>query len=172
MSDRLAPGETVALKGGRSVRLRRGGPNDGAAILAVHRASILDVAGEPYTKAELQSWAAGLHPGGYGDAMVGGESYLLACSQAGSLAGFVSHRGDEVFGLYIHPAWARCGLGRVLLERAEAAIVDAGHRTIRIGASLCALPFYRTHGYRLVRRKPWKTRGGLVIVVADLEKSD
>jgi putative acetyltransferase len=171
VSEPPSPDDVVTLKDGRSVDLRPGTPDDGAALMSVHVGSILGLGGEAYTKAELESWAAGLKPEGYAAAMADGETFLLAWARDGALAGFMSYKSDEVVGFYVHPDWARSGLGRLLLARAEAAIAGAGHRTIRIGASLSGLPFYRAHGYRLVRRKTWTTRGGLVIEVADLEKS-
>jgi putative acetyltransferase len=167
----VADGETVALKDGRRARLRPGTAGDGAALKAVHRASILGLGGNAYTRDELESWAAGLKPERYGEAMEKGETFLLACAADGTLAGFASHKKDEVVGFYVHPDWARSGLGRLLLERAEAAILGAGHRTIRIESSMSGLPFYLAQGYCEVSRRSTDSRGGLVLEVADLEKS-
>lgn len=161
---------TVALKDGRRITLRPGAPGDGAAIMGVHRASILGLGGNAYTREELESWAAGLEPGCYGEAMEKGETFLLARAGEGALAGFASYKDDAVIGFYVHPGWARSGLGRLLLDRAEAAILSAGHRTIRIESSMSGLPFYLARGYRIVRRKTSESRGGLVIETADLEK--
>ena len=166
----MSEGATVTLEDGRRVTLRPGATGDGAAIMDVHRASILGLGEDFYSRDELESWAAGLRAERYGEAMASGETFLLAWADGDVLAGFATYKADEVIGFYIHPDWARLGLGKLLLARAEAAIAAAGHRTIRIGASLSGLPFYLAHGYRLVRRKPWTTRGGLVIETADLEK--
>jgi len=171
VAESLGEGEAVVLEDGRGIVLNPGTPADGAAIMAVHQASILGLGEGFYRRDELESWAAGLIAERYGEAMAAGETFLLAWADEGTLAGFASYKADEVVGFYVHPDWARSGLGRVLLECAEAAILAAGHRTIRIGASLSGLPFYLAHGYRIVRRKPWTTRGGLVIETADLEKS-
>jgi predicted N-acetyltransferase YhbS len=75
-----------------------------------------------------------------------------------------------VKGLYVAPAWARRGVGGALLRQAEAAIVAAGHRRIRIGASLSGQAFYERHGYRVVDRHGWKTRGGLVSAALAMER--
>jgi putative acetyltransferase len=171
VADAGSPDDAVTLKDGRSVDLRPGTPDDGAALMAVHRAAILGLGGEAYTKAELESWAAGLKPEGYAAAMAGGETFLLAWARDGALAAFASYEADRVVGFYVHPDWARCGLGTLLLARAEAAIIAAGHRTILIESSMSGLPFYRARGYREVARRSADSRGGVLIQVADLEKS-
>ena len=153
-------------------RVRKGTPADGEGLLRVHRISILRLATAAYSAAEVASWTAGLVAEGYGRAMTErGETFYTALTDDSWIVGFCSYKVDEVVGLYIDPDWARRGLGSDLLRRAEAAIAAAGHRTIRIGASLTGRPFYEAHGYRVVRHGDWKTRGGLVIDMVDMEKS-
>jgi GNAT superfamily N-acetyltransferase len=163
--------EAVTLTDGRTVVLRPGSAKDGAALVALHRASILELGGNAYTRDELESWAAGLKAERYGEAMADGETFVLAWAPGDALAAFASYEADRVVGFYVHPDWARSGLGRQLLARAEAAIVGAGHRTILIESSMSGLPFYLAHGYRQVRRHFMDSRGGLTIEVAVLEKS-
>ncbi len=163
-------GEAITLKDGRVVRLRAGVPEDGAALLALHHASILTLGQGFYTNAELEDWASGLTPEGYGRAMKE-EDFLIAQSGVDqTLAGFASFKGDEIVGFYVHPDWARCGLGSLLLERAEAALADGGHAIFRVSASLSGLPFYLTRGYRVIQQRLYKTRGGLKVDIVDLEK--
>ena len=101
-----------------------------------------------------------------------GERYLLAEVQGegGNLAGFCSWLPAEVRGLYIHPAWARRGVGSVLMDRAEAAIIEAGASRIHLGASRIARPFYERRGYRMVRSLEWVSRGGLVMEAFAMER--
>lgn len=147
-------------------------PQDGAAIRDVHVGAILGLGGSHYSREELESWAAGLTPEGYAWAMKeGGETMEVAQDAAGRIVAFCSRKGDEVMAVYVHPDAARCGLGGLLLARAECAILAAGHRTIRIGASLSGRLLYERHGYRVVAEKGWETRGGLVIAACDMEKT-
>ena len=151
--------------------IRAATPADGEAIMAVHRASILGLGIAAYAAEEVESWAAGLKPEGYGWAMTeGGEAMEVAEDSRGRIVAFCSWKADEVCGLYVHPDAARRGLGGAMLARAEAAIAACGHRAIRVGASLSGRPFYERHGYRVTRHKDWKTRGGLVIAALDMEK--
>ncbi|MEM7121334.1 MAG: GNAT family N-acetyltransferase [Pseudomonadota bacterium] len=153
------------------VRLRAGVPDDGTALLALHHASILSLGQGFYSAEELEDWASGLTPGGYGRAMKEEDFLVAEAVTDQALAGFTSFKDDEVVGFYVHPDWARCGLGSLLLERAEAAIAAGGHTTIRIEASLSGLPFYEARGYRNVRRRPYRTRGGLQVDIVELTKA-
>jgi len=154
-----------------AMRFRRGAPDDASAILRVHRHSILSLGRETYDLAEVESWAAGLVPEGYVKAMTdGGETFIVAVAADGALAGFCSFKDDEVKGLYVAPEWVRRGVGSALLQQAEAAIAACGHGRIGIGAALSGQAFYERHGYGVVERHGWKTRGGLVITALAMEK--
>ena len=154
------------------VVLRPATPADAPAILRVHRDSILELGIESYSLAEVESWAAGLVPERYVEAMnEGGETFIVAVASTGALAGFCSFKDDEVKGLYVGPDWARRGVGSALLRQAEATISAGGHRLIRMVASLSGQAFYERHGYRVVERRDWKSRGGLVSAALAMEKA-
>jgi GNAT superfamily N-acetyltransferase len=48
---------------------------------------------------------------------------------------------------FIHPNWARRGLGRAILEECEKAIRAAGFHSIELAATLPGVPFYAAFGY-------------------------
>lgn len=153
------------------IAIRAGTPADAAAILDLHRASILALGRSHYTQAEVESWAAGLVAERYAQIMERGEkTFIVAAAKAGALAGFCSFKNNEVVGLYVAPGWARRRIGSALLQRAEAAI-GATHRLIRIGASLSGRQFYEAHGYAVTAERKWQSRGGLVMDAVDMEKS-
>jgi putative acetyltransferase len=154
------------------MRYRHATPDDAAEITRVHRASILVLGREVYSPAEVESWAVGLAPERYVEAMrEGGEAFIVAAVADGDLAGFCSFRDDEVKGLYVAPEWARRGVGSALLREAEATIAAAGHPRIRIVASLSGQAFYERHGYRVIERRDWTSRGGLVMAALAMEKA-
>lgn len=153
----------------RGVRIRAGVLADAAAFAAVQRASIDGLATPHYTPEEAASWADGLAPAVYLDAMLRGERFLVA-ERRGAVAGFCSFRDDEIVGLYVRPEQARRGIARALLARAEAAIAAAGIGRIRLCASLPGRAFYEAAGYRAVGEKSWSTRGGLTIRVVEMER--
>lgn len=145
-----------------AILCRRGDAADVPAIIALHRRAILTNGRRAYSEAECESWAAGLVPARYVEAMEGGELFEVAVEDA-RVVGFCSRKDDEVIGLYVDPAAGGRGIGGTLLARAEAAIADAGHATVRIKAALSGLSFYERRGYRPVEHLSWTTRGGLVI---------
>jgi GNAT superfamily N-acetyltransferase len=49
--------------------------------------------------------------------------------------------------LFVHPAWARRGLGRQLFERCAADAARAGFRTLELMATLPGEPFYLALGF-------------------------
>lgn len=153
-------------------RLRPGKPSDAAAIAAVHERAVRELARGVYSDTQVESWIHGNSPESYVEAMRhDGETFEVAVAARRGIVGFCAHKGEEVRSLYIDPDWSRMGLGSALLRRAEAAITAAGHDKIVIGASLVGLPFYESRGYRVLRHRHWRTRGGLMIPAADMEKS-
>ena len=153
------------------ITIRTGRPDDADRIMEVHRRSILDLAKSHYSAAELNSWTAKLRPALYRESMARGETYLVAESDDGRMAAFCSWQEDEIKALYVHPEWARGGLGGDLLVRAEAVLMANGHQRIQITASLSGLAFYKAKGYRVVAHTKWHTRGGLVLASLRLEKA-
>jgi GNAT superfamily N-acetyltransferase len=53
---------------------------------------------------------------------------------------------------FIHPDYARRGLGRGIMERSESAALAAGFRHIEIVATLAGVPLYATFAYETVER--------------------
>jgi GNAT superfamily N-acetyltransferase len=54
----------------------------------------------------------------------------------------------KVRAVYVHPCFARKGLGRHLMNFIEAEIVRAGFTRATLMSTLTALPLYRALGYR------------------------
>lgn len=99
----------------------------------------------------------------------GGESYLVI-EDASKLLGFCSFKDNEIIGLYVDPTASRSGIGSKLLAAAENAIVNGRHKTIILNAALSAVQFYQFRDYEILRKRPWKTRGGLEIFICEMKK--
>lgn len=54
--------------------------------------------------------------------------------------------------MFVDPAYARRGLGRRILEAAEADAARAGFRTLELMATLPGVPLYRVCGYEEIER--------------------
>ncbi len=53
---------------------------------------------------------------------------------------------------FVHPAYARRGLGRRLFEACRASAEGAGFTALELGATLPGVPFYETLGFKAVER--------------------
>lgn len=58
----------------------------------------------------------------------------------------------RVRAFFIHPAWARRGIGRRILAECEAAILAAGFTRTELVATLTGEPLYAAVGYKVVER--------------------
>lgn len=150
------------------ITYRAGTPADGAAMLSIHTRAIELVAVREYGEEMARSWSHGLTAEGYSRSMAGGEIFELAVCDS-RVIGFCGYKNDEVCGLYVDPDFGRRGIASSLLERALRAIQRQGHTRIIVDSSITAVPFYRRHGFRVVRERTRMTRGGMEIPTADLE---
>src|SRR5271165_126893 len=53
----------------------------------------------------------------------------------------------KIRAFFVAPAWARRGIGSLILEACEEAAKAAGFTRLEMGATLTGLPFYRVKGY-------------------------
>ena len=142
-------------------------PDDGAAILRLHRRAILLGAVRVYSPAMVHSWADGMNADYHGRAAECG-SLIEVAELHGAVVGFCDVLGDEIQGLYVDPGFSRRGVGRGLAERAFVRIRAAGHERARVTAALSGVGFYEAVGFRPVRGVRHPTRGGLVVPALEM----
>src|SRR3989449_2475249 len=108
------------------------------------------------------------------------EAQVVGCggwSRRGSLYGGDSGRSGvdaeldprrdpaRVRAFFVHPAWARRGIGRSIMVACERAIMEAGFRSVEIVATLAGEPLYASFGYAVVERYEITMAGGLRLPV-------
>lgn len=71
---------------------------------------------------------------------------------------------------FIHPAWARRGIGRSILAACEAAIRQAGFQAIELVATLAGEPLYAANGYSVIERYDVLMADGLTLPVVRMAK--
>ena len=49
--------------------------------------------------------------------------------------------------MYTHPDWVRRGVGRLILDRCEAAAAAEGFQRLELAATLSGEPLYRSYGF-------------------------
>src|SRR5689334_3255976 len=67
----------------------------------------------------------------------------------------------RVRAFFVHPAWARRGIGRSIMSACERAIIAAGFCTVDIVATLAGEPLYASFGYAVIERYEIAMTGGL-----------
>jgi GNAT superfamily N-acetyltransferase len=130
---------------------------DGTYFVAEHR---------PAESSQANAVPAGLEPAGASLAALG-EPIIAGCggwSKRKTLYGadHCAGREDELLdplrdaarirAFFVHPDWARRGVGSLILEACEKAARSAGFTRLEMGATLTGVPFYQTKGYAALER--------------------
>jgi GNAT superfamily N-acetyltransferase len=72
---------------------------------------------------------------------------------------------------FVHPEWARRGIGAMILEACESAAVVAGFTRLEMGATLTGVPFYLAKGYRAVEDLAVALPDGETLAIVRMEKT-
>ena len=114
------------------------------------------------------------------------EGQIVGCggwSKRRSLYGGDAHRVEpdseldptcdaaRVRAFFVHPQWARRGIGRSIMTACEQAIMAAGFRKVDIVATLAGEPLYACFGYAVVERYEIVMAGGLKLAVVRMTRS-
>jgi putative acetyltransferase len=145
-------------------------PDDYEPLRALHTAAIMAVNPAIYPEHIKIGWAKGLTAEGYGRAVASGEVFDVACGSSGAPVGFCGCKGDEIYGLYVHPDNQGKGIGAELLKCGESRLKSWGIQRSPLRATLCGVPFYRAKGWRFLRIGHLGSRGGSRMEIAMMEK--
>jgi len=77
----------------------------------------------------------------------------------------------KIRAFFVHPAWARRGVGGMILAACEAAAWEAGFRRLEMGATLTGVPFYRAKGYAELEAAEVPLGDGLTLPIVVMGKS-
>jgi len=66
----------------------------------------------------------------------------------------------KIRAFFVHPRWARQGIGSLILEACETAAIEAGFTRLEMGATLSGVPFYRAKGYSEVEHQSVRLENG------------
>jgi GNAT superfamily N-acetyltransferase len=76
----------------------------------------------------------------------------------------------KIRAFFVHPDWARRGVGSRILEVCEAAAGAAGFRRLEMGATLTGVPLYRARGYVEGERREVPLRLGVSLPIVHMVK--
>lgn len=82
------------------------------------------------------------------------DEILILAEVAGQLVGFgcLNRDCNQIQGLFVHPDWARKGIGSSLIARMEGMARECRVRELIVTASLTGVPFYECQGYRTLHK--------------------
>lgn len=76
----------------------------------------------------------------------------------------------KIRAFFVHPEWARRGIGSMILEACENAAVDAGFSRLEMGSTLTGVAFYRAKGYREIEDQQAQLGNGEVLPIVRMGK--
>lgn len=71
---------------------------------------------------------------------------------------------------FVHPDWARQGLGKLLINLCEEAALQYGFTKMEIGATLPGVPLYEAMGYEAIKKIKVPLPDGETLVVVNMKK--
>jgi N-acetylglutamate synthase-like GNAT family acetyltransferase len=76
----------------------------------------------------------------------------------------------KIRAFFVHPQWARRGIGSLILDACENAARIAGFTRFELAATLTGVPFYRARGYLEIERLEAPAGNGISLTVIHMEK--
>ena len=77
----------------------------------------------------------------------------------------------KIRAMYTEPAFARRGVGRLVIDLCEAAASEAGFKRVEMMATLAGAPLYRSCGYRVVAEVESPPVDGVTVPLLRMEKA-
>lgn len=76
----------------------------------------------------------------------------------------------KIRAFFVHPDWARRGIGTRVLEACESAAIAAGFRRFEMGATLTGVGLYQARGYRAIEEIAVTLTNGESLAIVRMEK--
>jgi GNAT superfamily N-acetyltransferase len=80
------------------------------------------------------------------------------------------HDAAKIRAFFIHPSWARRGIGTMVLEACESAALAAGFTRFEMGATLTGVPLYQARGYVALENLEVPLANGEALPIVRMEK--
>jgi putative acetyltransferase len=127
-------------------------PADAARCAAIFRASIEALASEDYSADQCEAWAARADDAAaFGKSLA--QSLTLVATLEGANVGFASLKGADVLDmLFVDPAYARRGVGTLLIDALTRIAAARGAERLSAEVSDTAKPLFQRRGFVAERR--------------------
>ncbi len=80
------------------------------------------------------------------------------------------HDAAKIRAFFVHPAWARRGIGSMILAACESAARTAGFTRFEMGATLTGVPLYQARGYVALENLEVPLENGEALPIVHMEK--
>jgi GNAT superfamily N-acetyltransferase len=77
----------------------------------------------------------------------------------------------KIRAFFVHPDWARRGIGGMILKACEDAATDAGFTRLEMGATLSGVAFYKASGYALAEEQTVPLGDGEALPIIRMTKT-
>ena len=77
----------------------------------------------------------------------------------------------KIRAFFVHPDWARRGIGSMILEACETAAKAEGFTRFEMGSTLTGVPLYRARGYAELERVEVSLPGGILFPIVHMAKN-
>jgi GNAT superfamily N-acetyltransferase len=81
-----------------------------------------------------------------------------------------NHDAAKIRAFFVHPAWARRGIGSMILDACERAARAAGFTRFEMGATLTGVHLYRARGYVALENLEVPLENGEALPIVRMEK--
>ena len=178
-----------------NVRIRQAVANDMPRLKEVIEASVRRLQSRDYSPAQIEGALQSVY--GVDSQLIGDGTYLVAevsegvATQIVACGGWSKRRtlygGDQFKGredslldpardaakiraFFVHPDWARRGIGSIILEACEQAAIAAGFTRLEMGATLSGVAFYRARGYEELEDQQVQLANGEMLPIVKMAK--
>ena len=174
-----------------NIRLRKATKDDVPRIKEIIEASVRGLQANDYSQQQIEGALNSVY--GVDTQLIADETYFLAEMESEIVAcGGWSKRktlygGDQfhsredtllnpgkdaakIRAFFVHPSWARRGIGAAILEACEQAAKAAGFKRLEMGATLSGVPFYTAKGYAAAKNLEVPLSNGESLPIVKMEK--
>jgi putative acetyltransferase len=142
-----------------ALQFRRSRRSDAGTVFNLTKAAVARLAPEPYPPEVVETWMTGRVPEDYAADCAAGAIWIAELG--GRAAGYAHAVPGEIIRLFVDARCQGAGAGAALMRLALQDAIPEGGGTVRIEATLNAVPFYRRWGFRERGRGVFSGREGL-----------
>lgn len=77
----------------------------------------------------------------------------------------------KIRAFFVHPEWARRGIGSMIMEECERAAIAEGFTQLEMGATLTGVPLYERYGYKPIEQLELPLANGERLAIVKMTKS-